>query len=150
MDTASRTGGLDRTDDWRDRNRTRKLDNPTIGIIGKSVLNDHEKEALLFIGRCIGRLGHRLAFIPAKGTAEQVREGAAAEGAELLQLERDVIGTADHTLIYPDKRLLARLLNAYPNLEANVHVAVIREEQLDDWRDAVTQVLTDKDIPIPE
>jgi hypothetical protein len=150
MDSESGTGGLDQADHGsRVGPGGRALRNPTIGVIGKSVLTSREKATLTYIGRCIALLGHRLAFIPAKGTADAVREGMAAEGGELLELESDVIGQSDMTWIYPDKRLLSRLLIAYPNLDNHDHAVVIREDQLDEWASAVKQVLSDKDIPHP-
>ncbi len=150
MDGTSREGGLDGTRNRDDRTGERRLANPIIGVIGKSVLTNKEKDTLFFIGRCIARLGHTLACIPAKGTADAVREGVKAEGGGLLELEANVIGTANMTWIYPDRRLLSRLLTAYPNLQAQDNAVVIREDQLDEWRAAVETVLADKDIATPQ
>ena len=128
----------------------RGLRNPVIGIIGKSILDPEEAEDLYYVGRCIGRLGHVLAFIEAKGTTQKVREGVEIEGGELLPLAKDVIGHADHTLIYPDRRLLARLLSQYPSLMSMTNVLVIREDQLEEWVEACETTLEDKGIPLPE
>jgi hypothetical protein len=151
MEGEGRERGLDPTDERpnvRD-NGGRGLRNPVIGIIGKRVINSRERAALRYIGRCAARLGHTLAFVPAKGVADAVREGAELEGGELLPLERDVIGVANHTHVYPDKRLLSRLLAVYPNLESMTNVLVIREDQLDEWVDAVNQTMKDRGVPLP-
>jgi hypothetical protein len=127
----------------------RNLRNPVIGIIGKRVINTRERAALRYIGRCAALLGHTLAFIPSKGVADAVREGAELEGGKLLVLEHDVIGTANHTLVYPDRRLHSRLLAAYPNLEAMTNVLVLREDQLDEWVEAVNETMKDRGVPRP-
>ena len=152
MESESGTRGLDTTDLGTsfEQRRRRTPRNRVIGILGKSTLNDKEKTTLYFIGRCIARLGHTLAFIPTKGTTDSVREGMETEGGKLLPLERDVIGTADHTLVYPDKRLLSRLSNLYPDLNAKANVLIIREDQLNEWREAVITTMKDKSIPLPE
>lgn len=123
-----------------------------IGIIGKLVLNAHEKEALVYIGRCIALLGHTLVIVPAKGTADAIREGIQVEGGETRELETGVIDTADHTLVYPDKRLLSRLLTAYPDIKdnANEHVTVIAADLLDEWVDAMKLILIEKEITPPQ
>lgn len=123
--------------------------NPRIGIIGRPVLNADEKRALRYLGRCVALLGHSLVFIPTKGTADQLREGVEAEGGVTHVLESDVIGNADHTLIYPDKRLLTRLLATYPNLNENENVTIIEETNLNIWIAAVTQLLTERGITPP-
>ncbi|HSE44574.1 MAG TPA: hypothetical protein VLA89_04520 [Gemmatimonadales bacterium] len=127
----------------------RRPRNPVIGIIGKSTVNDHEAATLRFIGQAIARLGHKLALIPAKGTADKVREGFEVEGGEIVALEADVIGAADHTLVYPDTRLLNRLRAVYPDIEARDDVLVIREDQLEEWKQAVIQTLDEKGVETP-
>ena len=139
---------MDRTDTRTER-QARRPRNPVIGIIGKSTVTTEEAETLRFIGRAIARLGHKLALIPTKGVADKVREGFETEGGETVVLESDVIGNADHTLIYPDTRLLNRLLATYPDLQAKDNVLVIEEHQLEEWKQAVTQTLDEKGVEVP-
>lgn len=146
MESEGISRGLDRPGDGP----TRRRRNDLIGIIGRSVLNTEEKAAFIFIGRSIARLGRTLAYIPSKGVADKVREGVEMEGGKTLVLERDVIGTADHTLIYPDQRLLSRLRTSYPNLEAQVDVGIIEERLLPEWLDAVRDVLDEHGLEHPE
>ena len=149
MDSESKGGGLDQPDNRRSDRTQRSPRNPVIGIIGRSVLTDDEKATLTFIGRAIARLGHKLALVPAKGTADRVREGFEFEGGETVVLEKDVVGTADHTLIYPDHRLLTRLRATYPDLEVRADVLVIQQHQLEEWKNAVEVTLDDKGIERP-
>lgn len=118
----------------RSHNRqSRDLPRRRIGIIGKTVLNDAEKQKLYRFGQCIAILGHTTQLIPAKGTADQVSEGVKAQGGEINVLEVGVIDASDHTFVYPDPRLLSRLRHSYPNLDTDKNVTVIREDQLDRW-----------------
>lgn len=150
MDKQGESRGMDGPGDGPSRPARRSPRNRTIGIVGKSVLTDEEKATLTFVGRAIARLGHKLAFVPAKGTADRVREGFESEGGETVVLERDVIGQADHTLVYPDKRLLTRLRTTYPDLTTRADVLVIREDQLEEWKDAVVTTMNERNVPIPE
>ncbi len=150
MDRESEGRGMDRPSGGSSSPARRSPRNRTIGIIGKSTLTDEEKATLTFVGRAIARLGHKLALVPAKGTADRVREGFESEGGETVVLERDVIGQADHTLIYPDRRLLTRLRATYPDLNERTDVLVIREDQLEEWKWAVITTLEERNVPVPE
>jgi hypothetical protein len=120
-----------------------------IGVIGRTRLSEAEHNDLRFIGQCIAAFGHTLAYVPAKGTADAVREGAEAEAGETLVLDAGVIDKAEHTLVYPDKRLLYRLLVTYPDFHARANVTVITPAALSDWADAAAQLLKAEGLPIP-
>lgn len=139
---------MDRPDDREVRTRTGATPR-LIGIIGKTVLNDQEKASLRWIGRAIARLGHHLAYIPAKGTSDQLREGVEAENGETQRLDTQIIETADHTLIYPDQRLLSRLRNSYPNLDNEENVSVIDPPELPLWIKAIEALLNERGITSP-
>lgn len=143
MESQSREGGLDRTEERPG------LRNPVIGIIGKRTLTSRERQALIYIGRCIARLGHTLTLAPSPGVADTVREGFEAEGGTVIPVDHGVIDTADHTLVYPDKRLLTRLQAAYPDLEAKDNVLVVTANQLDEWVTAVNKTMANKGMPLP-
>lgn len=147
MEDESRGGGLDRPDD-------RPIDRVpggtrTLGIVGKSRLTPREKTTLRYLGRCFARLDRTLAYVEAPGAASEVKEGVEMEGGSLLRLERDVIGQADNTLVYPDKRLLSRLLTAYPDLFDMPNVQVIEPDRLDELVTAINKALARRDIPRP-
>lgn len=133
MDSKGRGRRLDRTGSRQGREGSHGLPRRLIGVIGKSVLTDAEKQKLYRFGQCIAILGHTTAVIPTKGTADQVSEGVKAQGGEIRVLESGVIDASDHTFVYPDSRLLSRLQHQYPNLTENKNVTVIREDQLDRW-----------------
>lgn len=132
------------------RELERQPRNRTLGIIGKPKLSKAEAKALTYIGRCIARRGQRLAIVPAPGTATAVREGVESEEGEVVTLAADVIGASDHTLIYPDTTLLARLLTAYPDLQDNDKVTIITPENLPLWVQAAKEVLVENGIEPPK
>ena len=108
-----------------------------IGFIGKGTVNPKEAGLLWYIGRCIAIIGHTVILVPAKGAADSLREGVKVEGGSLKELTTGVIEEADHTLIYPDAPLLARLKKKYDDIETRDDVLIIQENQLDEWHDAV-------------
>lgn len=110
--------------DGSDNGTVRTHRNHTIGFVGRGTIKAKEHAALVSIGRLIARLDRVLAIVPAPGVAEAVREGMTAEGGETLELVSDVIGTADHTFVVPDKRLLSRLSTAYPDLAEKPNVTI--------------------------
>lgn len=149
MARQSRKRGLDGSDQRPDVRPERRPRYPDIGIIGKTTITDEELEDLHYLGRCLARFGHRLTSIPTQGTEAAVREGVKAEGGRTLDLETDVIGTADHTLIYPDERLLRRLLRAYPDLQTKTDVTIIPEDKLITFLAAINNELRDKNLGHP-
>lgn len=54
-----------------------------------------------------------------------MREGVELEGGELLDLDSDVIGHADHTFVIDDSNLLRRLREQHPALDAMPNVTVV-------------------------
>lgn len=145
-----RKRGLDGSNDGRIDDGPRPgLAFPRIGIIGKTTLTEDEIEDLTYLGRCIARLGHTLVSIPTPGTETVVREGMKAEGGVTVELETDVLGNADHTLVYADDRLLRRLLNVYPSLREMSNVTVLHEGLLVKWVVAVERVLDEKNLGTP-
>lgn len=92
----------------------------------------------------IAQMGHTLCIVPAKGVADVLREGVKAEGGETLELDKGVIEHSSHTMIYPDKRLLSRLLAAYPDLNENANVTIIEPDRLDEWVKAIETVATER------
>lgn len=126
------------------------LVNPRIGIIGRATLTPKETGVLWYIGRCLARLGHTTVVVPAQGTADAIREGVKVEEGSLAELPKGVIENSDRTLIYPDAALLERLQKAYPDLATRKDVVVITEDNLDEWYDAVRQVMLDKGLALPE
>lgn len=123
----------------------------TIGFLGKTSLTAAENAALTYIGWCLARLGHKLAIVPAPGTATVLREAVESEGGETISLDKGVIESSDHTLIYPDRRLLYRLLTKYPDLHERDNVTVIRDEaDLILWVPAIRQVLLEQGRQIPD
>lgn len=128
----------------------RRLRNPRIGFIGKGTLTPKETGVIWYIGRCIARLGHTLVLVPAKGAATAMREGAEVEEGTLETLKEGVIESADHTLIYPDAPLLKKLEEKYIDLHTRTDVAVITQDNLDEWYNAVREVVTEKGLPLPD
>lgn len=102
----------------------------TLGLIGKPVLNDQEKSDLFYLGQLIAASGNKLAVVPARGAADATRKGVEAEGGEVLELDSDVIGQSNHTIVYPDARLLARLRKSYPGIHETRSILVIPDGQL--------------------
>lgn len=145
----SRKRGLDGSDDGTHVRTERRPRYPDLGVIGKTTVTDEESEDLHYLGRCIARFGHRLTSIPTKGTEHAVREGVKEEGGRTLDLETDVLGTADHTIVYPDERLLRRLLIAYPDLRTRQDVTIIEPEQLSRFIAAINNLLRDKNLGHP-
>lgn len=140
---------LDGSDDRPGQQPERRPRYPDIGIIGKTSITDDELEDLHYLGRCLARFGHRLTTIPTPGTENAVREGVKAEGGRTLDLETDVLGTADHTLVYPDERLLRRLLTAYPDLKERTNVTILTDGQLIGFIAAINNLLRDKNLGHP-
>lgn len=139
-----------------DQGRERRMDGPghrpkqlTLGVIGKRTINNQERATLRYLGRCFAKLNRQVALIPAQGVAAAVREGYESEGGVVLELETNVIGQADHTLVYPDKRLLTRLLNVYPNLHDRDNVLIIEPEKLNELVKAINGTLATRGIPAP-
>lgn len=137
---------MDRTDDQLE---SRKPTPRTVGIIGKRSLNPREKAQLRYVGRCIARLGHTLGHIPTKGASEAVVKGVEVEGGATRVLDGKIIETVDRTVIYPDDRLLARLLHAYPDLTVRDDVMLIYDGQLPELVNALNTILTERHIALP-
>lgn len=136
-----------------DRSDEREVGEPTrarvIGILGKPDLTDEEAGELRQLGQLIATLGCTLAYIPTDGTTSAVREGVEAADGEMQRLDRGVIQHADHTLVYPDGRLLTRLLAAYPDLEDNAKVTIIEEGCVAKWNVALTRLCEEKGLTPP-
>jgi len=147
MDTEGDSGGVDLSN-GRSSNQPGPR-NRVIGVIGKSRISADEKTKLRYAARCIVRLGHAVALIPAPGVANAIREGVEIEKGELLELENDVIGHADMTHVFPDARLLERLLTAYPNLHEREDVFVLDPSELDKYTQACSTLLQRRGIPLP-
>lgn len=120
-----------------------------IGVIGKATLTADETTKLTYLGRCIARLGHTLVATDAAGFTAAVKSGVEREGGQLVAVGRAVIDAADHTLVYPDDKLLGRLERAYPDLHTRSDVLVVRSEQLDEWLDAVLTVMRERGVDPP-
>jgi len=114
----------------------------TIGVIGKKALKRDEKLLLAELGSLVAKLGHQLAIIPTPGVAAQVRAGYELEGLAPVILDQGVIEHSDHTLIYPDKRLLDRLQHNYPALLDMNNVDVI--DNLQEWVEATRTLLAER------
>lgn len=150
MDSKSRKRRLDPTRDGEVRPEpSTTFKRKRIGVLGKAVLNDHEKHQITRLGRCLAVLGHTTQVVPAKGVADKVREGVEAQGGRIELLESGVIDVSDHTFVYADPRLLGRLRTHYPDLEDNDKVTVIRADQLDEWIAAVETVMQEKGLTPP-
>lgn len=126
-----------------------QLINPRIGIIGRANLTPKETGVIWYIGRCLARLGHTAIIVPAKGTANTIKEGVETEEGKLEFLDTGVIESSDHTMLYPDPPLLERLRLKYPDLDTRTDVVLITEDNLDEWYDAVRQVMRDKGLELP-
>ena len=120
-----------------------------IGVIGKPDLSAYENACLQYIGKCIAALGHTLVIVPAPGTATAVRVGVEAQGGEVRELEAGVLAVADRILLYPDSRLTQRLLKMHPDLKERANVTFIDPDMIDEWVDAMKQILTDYGIARP-
>ena len=127
----------------------RRPEHKVVGFIGRGTVNHYEAASLRYIGQCIARLGHTLLIVPAKGAASALREGVEAQEGEVRTLEAGVLDVADRTLLYPDTLLLARLKTAYPDLEQRENVVIIEDTQLDQWVDAMKEILDAYNIPRP-
>jgi len=144
VDQEGQVRRLDRPDNRPSGERAR-----TIGILGKSKLSTEEAEELHYLGQLIGTLGVTLAYIPTDGTSDAVRKGVEAADGETQRLDRGVIQHSDHTLVYPDGRLLTRLLTAYPDLEDNDKVTIIEEGCVSRWITALTRLIEEKGLTAP-
>lgn len=131
---------MDRPPDQQVREQPR-----TIGVIGRPDISPEERDHLVHLGRLIHRLGRRLATIPAEGVADAVREGFLAEGGEALDLKTDVIGQASHTFVVPDRRLLLRLHQKYPDLKTRSNVTIAPD--IAELVSAVGTVAREKGVP---
>ena len=118
----------------------------TVGIIGKRVITQQERTSLHLAGKFIARLGHTVQTIPQKGVSEAVVRGVESEGGNTRQLDANVIEKSDVTFVYPDTRLLTRLLAVYPNLRSNERVIVIEEGQLQHLTDALVTILEERHL----
>jgi hypothetical protein len=121
-----------------------------IGFIGTGQVTPKEAGLLWYIGRCIVVLGHEVVLVPAKGAATALREGVEAQGGTVTPLASDTIGNADHTQIYADPPLLEKLKQKYEDLETRSDVIIIPRARLDEWYDAVRQVIAERGLTPPE
>ena len=120
-----------------------------VGFIGRGTISDYEKIALTHIGKCIALLGHTLVIVPAPGSASALREGVEAQGGEVRLIEAGVLEVADRVLLYPDPQLTARLRAAYKDIDKRENVVFIKDNQLDEWVDAMKSILSDYGINRP-
>lgn len=77
-------------------------------------------------------------------------KGVEVEGGSTRVLEGKIIDSVDRTVIYPDGPLLARLLTAYPDIQARADVTLIYEGQLPELVNALNTILTERNIALPE
>lgn len=121
----------------------------SVGFIGRGTISDYEAICLTYIGKCIALLGHTLIVVPAKGAATALREGVEAQGGEVRTLEAGVLEVSDRVLLYPDPQLTQRLRAVYPDIDERESVVFIRDNQLDEWVDAMKAILDDYGIERP-
>lgn len=76
-------------------------------------------------------------------------KGVEVEGGATRVLDGKIIETVDRTVIYPDDRLLARLLHAYPDLTVRDDVMLIYDGQLPELVNALNTILTERHIALP-
>lgn len=129
--------------------RRTKPKSKLIGFIGKGDITDYEAACLTYIGKCIARLGHTLLSVPAKGSETALRVGVEAQGGAVRSIAAGVLDAAERTLLYPDPQLTERLKQAYPDIEDRDDVVFIHEGQLDEWVDAMKQILDEYGINRP-
>ena len=120
-----------------------------IGFIGKPEITDYEAAVLEYIGKCLGKLGHSLLIVPARGATAAIEKGVESQGAGVSKITAGVIPMADRTLVYPDKALTERLAAAYPDIGERENVVFINPSQLDEWLEAMKAILKDYGIPLP-
>ncbi len=89
-------------------------------------------------------------MVPAPGAATALREGVEAQGGFVKSVDSDTIGNADHTQIYADTPLLEKLKQKYEDLETRDDVVIIPRARLDEWYDAVIQVIRERGLTPPE
>lgn len=127
----------------------RGLRNPRIGFIGKGKVTASEKGNLFHIGQCVAAIGHTTVIIPTPGATDALREGVKAQGGRLDEIEQGIIENADHTWVYADIPLIARLEEKYKDLGGMTNILIIHEHQLDEWVEAIHTRMRELAIPIP-
>lgn len=71
------------------------------------------------------------------------------ENGTVTTVAADVIGASDHTLIYPDDRLLTRLLTTYPDLHERTNAVVIPAHELKEWLNATLTIMYERGVDPP-
>lgn len=120
-----------------------------IGFIGRNDINDTEAATLRQIGRAIARLGHTLVTVPTEGATARLREGVVDEEGVMVDLQTGVLEASDHTLLYPNPRLLARLREKYPALENEYKVTILQPNQLSLFWQSMVQIMQEMGMDIP-
>jgi hypothetical protein len=128
----------------------RTLRTKRIGFIGKGTLTPKETGLIWYIARCVTRLGHTVVLAQAPGVSKAVEEGVVFEGGGLDIVLTGVIEASDHTMIYPDSILLDRLKVKYSDILTREDVAIITEDNLDEWYDAVRTILSNRGVALPD
>ena len=122
----------------------------TVGIIGKSKLAENEEALLVTLGRTIARAKRTLLCVDQPGTVAAVKVGVKMEGGEVRLLDKDTITKSAHTFVYADERLMTRLRKAYPTIDQDKHIFLMKTpEDILIWLDAAKTVLNERNIEFP-
>jgi hypothetical protein len=142
---------MDRTDTSSEKpaRTVRNWKQKRIGFVGKGVLTPKETGIIWYIGRCIAKLGHTVIIAKAQGATGALRDGVEREGGSLETVTSGIIEASDHTWIYPDPQLTAKMKMKYPDLLERDDVIIITEEQLDEWYESVRTVLLERNVALP-
>jgi hypothetical protein len=121
-----------------------------IGFIGKAQISKSEQAKLRLMGRCIARAGRSLTVVLAQGAAEAVVSGVQDEEGRVTALQTGVISASDHTFVYADERLFARLKTVNPQITDAKNVTLIFSElELDLWLKSIHKVFEQAGLQPP-
>ena len=122
----------------------------SVGFVGITKTTDEEERLLVLLGKTIAAAGKPLNCVAAPGAVAAVRVGMRAEGGTVNLLDKNTITDSAHTFVYADERLMTRLRKAYPLIDTDRRVILMRTpDDLREWLDAARQVLDERKIKFP-